>query len=244
MAFWTTLIFRLQDRAENPEQRHGQEIDRGDEPVHAPRVDHHEDDADERGEEHVDRSGNQLLDIRTNLLQFPERFAAALILEDRVGQFERVADAVRVQPGAQPLGGDVDEVVLEVLRHARHECHTHRGGQEHAHPAEELAGGVLLEAGRVLVDDVPEDQRVEQGEDLVDGGEHQREQDEPPVVFQVASQELHSGIIEDSPRPGARQPSAGLQRDERFGAEERTRTSTPLREQAPEVTRPPPRKRF
>ena len=65
--------------------------------MHAERVDHDEDDADERGEQDVDRDGDQLLDVGPHLLQLAERFAAALILEDRVGQLQRVPDAVGVE---------------------------------------------------------------------------------------------------------------------------------------------------
>ena len=45
------------------------------------RIDHHEDHADHGGEQQVDCDGDQLLDIGTNLLQFAQRFAAALIFE-------------------------------------------------------------------------------------------------------------------------------------------------------------------
>src|ERR1019366_9657890 len=44
-----------------------------------------EDHADHRGEQQVHRNGNQLLDIRTNLLQFAESLAAALIFEEGIG---------------------------------------------------------------------------------------------------------------------------------------------------------------
>ena len=64
---------------------------------------------------------DQLLDVGAHLLQLAERLAAALVLEDRIGQLERVADAVGVELRAQPLRDDVDEVVLEVLRDARDE---------------------------------------------------------------------------------------------------------------------------
>ena len=50
---------------------------------------------------------------------------------------------------------------------------------------------------RVLVDDVAEDQRVEQREDLVDRGEHERRRDETAVMAQVAVQELHIRLQRD-----------------------------------------------
>ena len=112
---------------------------------------------------------DQLLDVGAHLLQLAERLAAALILEHRVGQLERVADAVGVELRAEPLRDDVDVVVLEVLGHARDERDADRRAEQQADAPEELAGRVFLEPGRVLVDDVAEDQRIEQREDLVDG---------------------------------------------------------------------------
>ena len=115
------LDLLAEHRAEDAERRHGQEVDRRDQPVHAPGVDHHEDDADERREQDVDRRRDQLLDVGAHLLQLAERLAAPLVLEHRVRQLQRVLDAVRVEPRAQALGDDVDEVVLEVLGDARDE---------------------------------------------------------------------------------------------------------------------------
>ena len=112
--------------AQQPEHGDGQEIDRRDQPVDAERVGHHEDDPDERREQHVDRSRNEALDVGADFLQPAERLAAALILEDRVRELERVPDAVRIELRTEPLRDHVDVVVLEVLRHARDERHTHR----------------------------------------------------------------------------------------------------------------------
>ena len=102
-----------------------------------------------------------------------------------------MADAVGVDLGPQPLGDHVDEVVLEVLGHPRDEGHAHRRPQQQAHPAEELAGRVLRVARRVLVDDVAEDQRVEQREDLVDRGQHEGQRDQAPVPAQVRVEQPH-----------------------------------------------------
>ena len=96
------------------------------------------------------------------------------------------------KPGAQPLRDDVDEVVLEVLGDAGHEGHADGGRQQQADAAEELAGAVLAIAGGVLVDDVPEDQRVEQREDLVDGRQAQGQDDKLAIVTQVAEQQGHA----------------------------------------------------
>ena len=48
-------------------------------------VDHHEHDADERNEDHIDRSGNKPFHVATDLLQFAQGFSAALVLKDLVG---------------------------------------------------------------------------------------------------------------------------------------------------------------
>ena len=181
--------------AQEAERRDGQKVDRGDQPVDAPGVDHHEDDADQRREQHVDRRGDQLLDVGADLLQLAQRLAAALVLEHRVGEIQRVLDAVRVEPRPEALGDDVDEVVLEVLGDARDERDADRGGQQQADAAEELAGAVLREPRRVFVDDVAEDQRVEQREDLVDGGQDERKPNQPPIVGQVRGEQLHASMI-------------------------------------------------
>ena len=76
-----------------------------------------------------------------------------------------------------------DDVVLEVLGDPRDEGDADRRAEQQADAAEELAGRVLLEAGGVLVDDVPEDQRVEQREHLVDRRQDQRQRDQRLVVL-------------------------------------------------------------
>ena len=95
--------------------------------MHFGRVDHDEDDADDGGEEQVHGDGDQLFDIGADFLQHAEGFAAALVFELGVGKFERVADAVGVDAGADLLGDQVDVVVLEILGDARDEGHAHGG---------------------------------------------------------------------------------------------------------------------
>ena len=51
------------------------------------------------------------------------------------------------------------------------------------------------EPRRVLVDDVAEDQRIEQREDLVDGRQHERERHQPPVVREIRGKQLHPSMI-------------------------------------------------
>ena len=83
----------------------------------------------------------------------------------------------------------------------RDERHPHRRGEQQAHAAEELAGRVLAVAGGVLVDDVAEDQRIEEREDLVDGRQHEGQEHERPVAAEVGVEESHGGY--GSPgRPG------------------------------------------
>ncbi len=159
------LLNRLDALAEDPtdDAKHGnrEEIHRCDKPVHAVGIDHHEDDAHQRGEQHVDRRRDQLLDVGPHFLELAQRFAAALVLEDGVRELQRVADAVGVELRAQPLRHQVDVVVLEVLRHARDEGHAHRRRQQKADAPEELPGGVLRKSGCVAVDDIPEDERIQ-----------------------------------------------------------------------------------
>ena len=94
---------------------------------------------DQRREEQVDGLRDQLLDVGARLLQDAQRLAAALVLEDLIRQRQRVADAVGIQARAQALRDDVDEVVLEILRDARHERHADGRRQQQADAAEELA---------------------------------------------------------------------------------------------------------
>ncbi len=197
-----------QRRAQPAEQGDGGEVDRRDQPVDGEGVHHDEHDADDRLEEDVDGGGDQLLDVGAHLLQLAERLAAALVLEELVGKVERVPDAVRVQLGPDPLRHDVHEVVLEVLGHAGDERHADGGEQQEGDAAEELAGRVLVEACGVLVDDVPEDEGVEEREDLVDGGEEQGQEDEPPVGPEVRQQEVHGARPQDSRRGAARRREA------------------------------------
>ena len=165
--------------------------------MHAERVDHDEDDADDGGEEDVDGDGNELLDVSPHFLQPAERFAAALILEHGVGKLERMADAVGIDLRADSLCDDVDVIVLKVLRDTRDEGDANGRRQQQADAPEELGGRVFLEPGRVLVDHVPEDQRVEQREGLIDRGEDERQRHEPPVAFQVPVQKLHGLKMEE-----------------------------------------------
>jgi hypothetical protein len=60
-----------------------------------------------------------------------------------------------------------------------------------ATPRKNCGRRVLVVLGGVAVDDVPEDQRIEQREDLVDRREEEREDHEAPVRTQVAIESRH-----------------------------------------------------
>ena len=107
------------------------------------------------------------------------------------GEGEGMADAVGVHLGADLLGDAVDDVVLDVLGDAGDEGDADGGAEEERDTAEELFGGVELVLGGVVVDDVAEDEGVEEGEDLVDGGEQERQENKGDVVLQVAVQDGH-----------------------------------------------------
>src|SRR5207249_495370 len=102
-----------------------------------------------------------------------KRFPAALIFEDRIWQLERVADSVGINLSAQPLGDDVDVVVLEILRYARNERDTDGGCKQQTHATKELSRGVFAIPGRVVIDHVAEDDGIEKRKDLVDRRQHE-----------------------------------------------------------------------
>src|SRR5438105_3463709 len=104
----------------------------------AERVDHHEHNADQRDKENVDERVKEFLDVLTNLLELAERLAAALIFEDGVRKFERVADAVGVDLGTESLSDDVQEVVLEIFGHAGDEGYTYCSQEKESDAVEEL----------------------------------------------------------------------------------------------------------
>ena len=106
--------------------------------MHPRRINHHEHQADQSGEHHVHRRGDEFLHVRSDFLQLAQRLAAALVFKQRVGQFERVPDAVGVDARAHLLRDQVDEVILEVLGHAGYERDAHRRAQQQADAADEL----------------------------------------------------------------------------------------------------------
>ena len=94
-------------------------------------------------------------------------------------------DAVRVHLGADALDDDVDVVVLEILGDARHERDSHRHQQQSTGTFDERRRLVLAEAGRVVVDDVAKDERIEEREHLIRRRQHEREENQRPVFVEV-----------------------------------------------------------
>ena len=198
--FCTSLILRLSTELSPPSSGTVSRYAGATDQCTRQRVDHHEDHADQRGEDQIDRHVDQLLHVGSDLLQFAQRLAAALVFEQRVGQFQRVPDAVGIDARADLLGDQVDEVVLEILGDARDERDAHGRRQQHADAADELRAGVFAVSGGVGVDDVAEDQRVEQREHLIDGRQHERRGDQLPVIPQISVENAHLFTVR-YPRP-------------------------------------------
>ena len=117
-----------------------------------------------------------------------------------------MADAVGVELGAQALRDHVHAVVLEGLGDPRHEGAPHREQEQEGDAAHELAGRVLVEAGRVAVDEVAEDERVEEREHLVHGGEEEGCGDEAARAAEVGEEEAHRSSVGRS-SPASSRPS-------------------------------------
>ena len=94
-------------------------------------------------------------------------------------------DAVRIQLRTQALRDHVDVGILEILGHAGDKGDADRRREQQADALEELTSRVFLEARGVLVNHVAENERIEQREDLVDGGQRERQRDQPAVVPEV-----------------------------------------------------------
>jgi hypothetical protein len=134
---------------------------------------------------------NEAFNVCPDLLEDAQRLAAALVLKDLVREFQRMAQSVLIDPGSQTLRDDVDEVVLEILCHAGDECHADSGQQQPGDSFHEIARTVRVEPCGVLVDDVPEDERIQEREHLVDRGQGQGQQHQLPQRPQVTKQHVH-----------------------------------------------------
>ena len=186
-----------QHKAQDAQQRDGEEVARRNGPVHRDGVPHHEDDAHQRRKQHVHEALNELFHVDAHLLELAQGFAGALVLKYLVGQLQGVAQAVGIHLGPQPLGDDVDVVVLEVFGDARHHGHAQHHAdvgdglpekwpERHQHQAAQVAV-----FGHELVDQLAKNIGVQQREHLVDGGQHQGQGQQSPVVAQVAVKDFH-----------------------------------------------------
>ena len=185
-----------EDETEPAEQRNGEQERRRDRPVDLVGVDHHEDQADDRGEDHIDERRDELLGVGPDLLELAEGLAAALVLEDLEWQGQRVPNSVGVELCAQPLRYNVYEVVLEVLGHAGDERDTNGHREEERDSAKELSVGELVVLGGVVVDDVAEDQRIKQRKDLIERREDESERDHRRVRAQITGEKPHDRNID------------------------------------------------
>ena len=153
--------------------------------MHAERIDHDENDPDERRENNVDQRGDESFHVRAHFLQLSQCLPAPLILENLIREFQGMPEPVGVNLGAEPLRNRVDKIILEILCNARDQGDSHGGKQEKAYPAKETSRRILLEPGYVTVDDIPENQRIEERKHLVDGGQKQCERQQTAVLFEI-----------------------------------------------------------
>jgi len=184
-----------QSPAQYAQQRNRRQERGHDDPVHRKRVEDDEHDADQSRENEIDRQRDEFLDVGPHFLELAQRLAASLVLKDGIRQLQRVPDAVRIHLGAHTLDDDVDVIVLEVLGDARHESDAHCHQQQRSRALDECRRLVFAEACRVVVDHVPEDERVQQRENLVGCRQHEREKDQPAVFAQVRGKEVHNRIL-------------------------------------------------
>ena len=61
---------------------------------------------------------------------------------------------------------------------------------------EELRDRVGIELGRIVIDDMAEDQRIEQGKSLVDRGEHDDQDTELPIFPEIGYEDFHQDLKE------------------------------------------------
>ena len=159
--------------------------------MNAERICDHENQTDERREQHVHRQRYELLHIAADLLKLAECLSASLVLEYGIGKLERVTNTVGIHLRAKALNYDVDKIVLEVLGYPRDERNPDSSSQQQRDPANKLTGRVFLEPGRVRINYVAEDQRIQEREHLIDRRQCECERDELPVFLQIVVQNIH-----------------------------------------------------
>src|SRR5678816_1401202 len=104
-------------------------------------------------------------------------------------------NAVRVHLRAKALRDHIDEIVLEILRDARDERYANGGTEQKRHASDEFTGRVILVSSRIRIDDVPENQRIKEGKDLVDRRQNEREGHQCPVFLEITVQNIHSATL-------------------------------------------------
>ncbi len=100
-------------------------------------------------------------------------------------------DAVVEDLHAELLDDVAHDEVLHRAREARREGDTDGEGEQPQHARDELPLGARYLRERVAVDDLPEDDRVDEAEELRSAREDEREQDQPAVGLQVRPEDLH-----------------------------------------------------
>ena len=91
----------------------------------------------------------------------------------------------------EPLGDDVDVVVLKILRYAGNEGDTYGSCEQQTHATKELTRCVFAIPRRVLIDHMAEDDRIQKRKDLVDRREHEDQGDQKAVLFEVREEYFH-----------------------------------------------------
>lgn len=163
--------------------------------MHLRCVDHHKYDTDHGSKQQIHRQRQQFLDIGAGLLQLAQRLTAALVFKEDIREFERMADSVRVNTSTYLLRNDIYVIILKILGDAGDKGHADRHAEQQRNAANELTDGVSVESRRILVDHVPEDQGIEQRENLIDCRQNQRGYDQLPVTAEVAVECAHYSTL-------------------------------------------------
>src|ERR1051325_3093625 len=102
-----------------------------------------------------------------------------------------MAHSIGINLCAEPLRYNVDVIVLEILCDPGNERNTNCGCEEQTDAMKELIRRVFGITRGVIVDDVTEDERIEEGEDLVDGRQNEDQDGEPAILLEVIEKNLH-----------------------------------------------------
>src|SRR5689334_9474368 len=106
-----------------------------------------------------------------------------------------MTNAIGVNLRTETLGNNVCEIILEVLGNARYHSNSHRSKQQPKYVIEELLkrlATIITDVNTEPVKHLTCNQRVEQGEALVDGSKRQGKNAKPLVVLKIGEKKLHS----------------------------------------------------